>query len=292
MTWRDADLAGVPRPVAGSRSPASWPTRSTWPRGTGRGVGGDPWPPASRSASPPTAPRRCTCCAPRRATRSSARTPTAPSPRRTSGMEWIVSKAKPDFIGKRSLRRVENEPPERKQLVGLLPVDRDAAARGLADRRAATAMRSPPVPMLGHVTSSYRSAALGRTFALALVKAGQATHRRDGAPAARRGPDSRRGHWLGAVRPEECAVMADTERISLLKPWAKRFAQQPDAVTIAEEPHSHDGRTPRRSIRPRRGRRGASAWRRAADYALHLHQNDDTEVIWLGPDEWLLTAPH
>jgi sarcosine oxidase subunit alpha len=26
--------------------------------------------------------------------------------------------------------------------------------------------------MLGHVTSSYRSAALGRTFALALVKAG------------------------------------------------------------------------------------------------------------------------
>ncbi len=32
----------------------------------------------------------------------------------------------------------------------------------------------PPVPMLGHVTSSYRSAELGRTFALALVKAGHA----------------------------------------------------------------------------------------------------------------------
>jgi sarcosine oxidase subunit alpha len=28
--------------------------------------------------------------------------------------------------------------------------------------------------MLGHVTSSYRSAALGRTFALALVKGGHA----------------------------------------------------------------------------------------------------------------------
>ena len=27
--------------------------------------------------------------------------------------------------------------------------------------------------MLGHVTSSYRSAALGRTFALALVRAGR-----------------------------------------------------------------------------------------------------------------------
>ena len=31
----------------------------------------------------------------------------------------------------------------------------------------------PPVPMLGHVTSSYRSAALDRTFALALVKGGR-----------------------------------------------------------------------------------------------------------------------
>jgi len=32
----------------------------------------------------------------------------------------------------------------------------------------------PPVPMLGHVTSSYRSAHLERPFALALVKGGRA----------------------------------------------------------------------------------------------------------------------
>jgi sarcosine oxidase subunit alpha len=31
----------------------------------------------------------------------------------------------------------------------------------------------PPVPYLGHVTSSYHSEALGRTFALGLVKAGR-----------------------------------------------------------------------------------------------------------------------
>jgi sarcosine oxidase subunit alpha len=30
-----------------------------------------------------------------------------------------------------------------------------------------------PVPMVGHVTSSYRSAALGRTFALALLERGR-----------------------------------------------------------------------------------------------------------------------
>ncbi|MDQ6709037.1 MAG: sarcosine oxidase subunit alpha, partial [Candidatus Dormibacteraeota bacterium] len=31
----------------------------------------------------------------------------------------------------------------------------------------------PPVPMVGYVTSSYRSATLGRTFALALVERGR-----------------------------------------------------------------------------------------------------------------------
>ena len=31
----------------------------------------------------------------------------------------------------------------------------------------------PPVPMLGHVTSSYRSPTLGRTFGLAMVKSGR-----------------------------------------------------------------------------------------------------------------------
>jgi sarcosine oxidase subunit alpha len=32
---------------------------------------------------------------------------------------------------------------------------------------------TPPVPMVGYVTSSYQSAALGRTFALALVDGGR-----------------------------------------------------------------------------------------------------------------------
>jgi sarcosine oxidase subunit alpha len=32
------------------------------------------------------------------------------------------------------------------------------------------------MPMAGHVTSSYRSAALGRTFALALVEGGHERH--------------------------------------------------------------------------------------------------------------------
>jgi sarcosine oxidase subunit alpha len=92
------------------------------------------------------------------------------------GMAWAVSKKKPDFIGKRSFSRVENQNPLRKQLVGLLPADgvtRLPEGSQIIEFCDDDALPPPPVPMLGHVTSSYRSAELGRTFALALVKAGQ-----------------------------------------------------------------------------------------------------------------------
>jgi sarcosine oxidase, subunit alpha len=89
------------------------------------------------------------------------------------GMSWAVSKKKPDFIGKRSFARHENQNPLRKQLVGLLPVDRRTVLPEGAQIVECDTLPEPPVPMLGHVTSSYRSAELGRPFALALVKAGR-----------------------------------------------------------------------------------------------------------------------
>jgi sarcosine oxidase subunit alpha len=55
-----------------------------------------------------------------------------------------------------------------------LPADPDELLPEGAQLVAADArLDAPPVPMIGHVTSSYRSAALGRTFALALVRAGR-----------------------------------------------------------------------------------------------------------------------
>jgi sarcosine oxidase subunit alpha len=92
------------------------------------------------------------------------------------GMAWAVSKKKPDFVGKRSFARVANQDPLRKQLVGLLPVDRQTVlpeGSQIVELRADGQLPPPPVPMLGHVTSSYRSAELGRPFALALVKGGR-----------------------------------------------------------------------------------------------------------------------
>jgi len=92
------------------------------------------------------------------------------------GLGWAVSKKKPDFAGKRSFARAANQDPLRKQLVGLLPVDRQTVlpeGSQIVEFRASGQLPPPPVPMLGHVTSSYRSAELGRPFALALVQGGR-----------------------------------------------------------------------------------------------------------------------
>lgn len=86
------------------------------------------------------------------------------------GMDWIISKVKPDFVGKRSFARADTTRPDRKQLVGLLPADRIHEGTQLVAEPESTAM-------LGHVTSSYWSVALnpplGRPFALALVQSGR-----------------------------------------------------------------------------------------------------------------------
>ncbi|MEX0427363.1 sarcosine oxidase subunit alpha family protein [Nocardioides sp. DS6] len=92
-----------------------------------------------------------------------------------AGMEWIVSKAK-DFVGKRSYSRPDTARPDRKHLVSVLPVDpsiRLPEGTQLVDVGVPITPESTPVPMEGYVTSSYLSAALGRSFALALVKNGQ-----------------------------------------------------------------------------------------------------------------------
>ena len=89
------------------------------------------------------------------------------------GMSWVVSKKKTDFLGKRSHARPDNRRPDRKQLVALLPDDHELVLPEGVQLVQYAELPAPPVPMLGHVTSAYRSAALERTFALALLKGGQ-----------------------------------------------------------------------------------------------------------------------
>ena len=85
-------------------------------------------------------------------------------------MDWIISKKKYDFIGKRALSRSDTIKKDRKQLVGILTKDPNE----ILEEGAQLVEKESKLPMImvGHVTSSYYSPNLGRSFALALVKEG------------------------------------------------------------------------------------------------------------------------
>ena len=89
-----------------------------------------------------------------------------------AGMSWLLSKQK-DFLGKRSLSRPDSLRNDRKQLVGLLSKDGKTVLP-----EGAQLIVNPdapqPVPMCGHVSSSYFSACLGHPIAMALVEGGRA----------------------------------------------------------------------------------------------------------------------
>ena len=119
------------------------------------------------------------------------------------GMSWIVTrKDDSDFVGRRSLRRVRHD------ATGPQAARRPAARRSAA--RCSPRARSwsledtgrIPMPMVGHVTSSYRSATSDRTFALAMV-GGRPSDRTVETvyAAAPRGDDRRDRHRAGLLRP-------------------------------------------------------------------------------------------
>jgi sarcosine oxidase subunit alpha len=88
-----------------------------------------------------------------------------------AGIGWAIGKAKPDFVGKRSLARPDIVAKGRKQLVGLLTENPKTVlvegAQIVLDPK-----QSKPMRMIGHVTSSYWSEALGRSIAMAVVEGG------------------------------------------------------------------------------------------------------------------------
>jgi sarcosine oxidase subunit alpha len=90
-----------------------------------------------------------------------------------AGLGWAIGKAKPDFVGKRSLARAGMAAPGRKQLVGLASLDNatvlEEGAQIVADPKAPV-----PMAMLGHVTSAYWSTTLGQPLALAMLADGRA----------------------------------------------------------------------------------------------------------------------
>jgi len=85
------------------------------------------------------------------------------------GLSWAIGKAKPDFVGKRSLARPAMTAPDRKQLVGLKSLD----GRTVLEEGVQIVAPSAATTPIGHVTSAYHSAVLDAPIALALVRGGR-----------------------------------------------------------------------------------------------------------------------
>jgi sarcosine oxidase subunit alpha len=90
-----------------------------------------------------------------------------------AGLSWSVGKSKPDFVGRRSIQRPAMLVADRKQLVGLLTADPKIVLEEGAQVVEMPA-QTPPMKLIGHVTSSYHSAVLGHSIALAMVAGGRA----------------------------------------------------------------------------------------------------------------------
>jgi sarcosine oxidase subunit alpha len=90
-----------------------------------------------------------------------------------AGLAWAIGRNKADFVGKRSLERAAMKAASRKQLVGLRTRDAGTVLEEGA-QIVESAGQKPPMKLIGHVTSSYWSAALGHSVALAMVSAGRA----------------------------------------------------------------------------------------------------------------------
>ena len=90
-------------------------------------------------------------------------------------LNWMIGKKKKYFICKRSLTRSDIIKGDRKQLVGLVPVDKSYGieeGQHVIEDKNIPSQIDKPIKMLGQVTSSYFSPTLNHSIAMALIKEG------------------------------------------------------------------------------------------------------------------------
>ena len=88
---------------------------------------------------------------------------------------WMIGKKKKDFIGKRSLTRSDTSRDDRKQLVGIIPIDKSEfieEGQHVVECERLPKRITTPVEYLGHVSSSYHSPNLNHCIAMAMIKGG------------------------------------------------------------------------------------------------------------------------
>ena len=162
--------------------------------------------------------------------------------------------------------------------------DRAAAARRALDREpslvvpegsqivAGTPSRigTPPVPMIGHVTSSYLSPTLGRSIALALIDGGLGRNRRDGDHCAGRSAGARGHRQEPLLRSRQgSACMADLHNgasspLGAFPERARRSIRQRGLAARAAVPRPGQSAPRPRERRRARRRRGGPRPRFAA----------------------------
>ena len=191
--------------------------------------------------------------------------------RRRSTSAWTGScPSASDFVGRRSLRRPDTTragPQAARRPAAGRPGA--AAAGGRAARRAGRA-GEPPVPMLGHVTSSYRSAALGRTFALALLADGRERHGEVvHATTCATAPRPRWWTPCSTTRRERAVTATDARRSALAHRTPAAWRPRPATTSACAASPPGPDRPARGAGRRGGGARGGRARRRAARRALH-----------------------
>ncbi len=88
---------------------------------------------------------------------------------------WMIGKKKKDFIGKRSLKRSDTIRDDRKQLVGIIPLDKSCfieEGQHVLECESLPKKIKIPIEYLGHISSSYHSPNLNHCISMAMIKSG------------------------------------------------------------------------------------------------------------------------
>ncbi len=88
---------------------------------------------------------------------------------------WMIGKKKKDFIGKRSLTRSDTVRDDRKQLVGIIPIDKSQfieEGQHILEFENLPSKIKTPIEYLGHISSSYHSPNLNHCISMAMIKSG------------------------------------------------------------------------------------------------------------------------
>ena len=179
-----------------------------------------------------------------------------------------VGRAKPDFVGKRSLRRPDMLREDRRQLVGVMTEDPAIVLEEGAQVTSAAAG-------IGHVTSAYFSATLGRSIALAMVAGGRA--RLDETVTIPMPGGSVPAQVVSSVFHDPTGQRLDGHVTRLARRPAALPEPAPRATTrlIVRAPASALGAI------------GLALGVLLGTVANRAVRARDRAALWLGPDEWL-----